>query len=86
MCTKADLFWREASPSMNMTWTSIGATNGCLCKSGSREYARESRYCYRDLGPDYFERLDPDGLGRRLTKRFEGLGFKVRLERLPDAA
>ncbi|HXW56561.1 MAG TPA: hypothetical protein VEJ67_12485 [Candidatus Cybelea sp.] len=42
--------------------------------------------CYRDLGPDYFDRLDPEGLRRRLTKRLEGLGFKVTLERLADAA
>jgi Transposase len=33
------------------------------------------------LGPDYFDRLNPDGL-RRLTKRLEGLGFKVTLEPL----
>jgi transposase len=38
--------------------------------------------CYRDLGPDYFDRLNPEGLRRRLTKRLEGLGFKVSLEPL----
>jgi transposase len=42
--------------------------------------------CYQDLGPDYFDRLNPEGLRRRLTKRLEGLGFKVTLEPLPQAA
>jgi transposase len=35
---------------------------------------------YSDLGADYFDRLNPEGLRRRLTKRLEGLGFKVTLE------
>ena len=42
--------------------------------------------CYRDLGPDYFDRLNPEGLRRRLTKRLEGLGFKVTLEPLAQVA
>lgn len=42
--------------------------------------------CYQDLGPDYFDRLDPEGLRRRLTKRLQGLGFKVTLEPLTQAA
>jgi transposase len=49
-------------------------------------YILRDKVCYRDLGPDYFDRLNPEGLRRRLTKRLEGLGFKVTLERLPDAA
>jgi transposase len=49
-------------------------------------YILRDKVCYRDLGPDYFDRLDPEGLRRRLTKRLQGLGFKVTLERLPDAA
>jgi len=36
--------------------------------------------CYQDLGPDYFDRINPEGLRRRLTRRLEGLGFKVTLE------
>jgi len=36
--------------------------------------------CYSDLGADSFDRLNPEGLRRRLTKRLEGLGFKVTLE------
>jgi transposase len=42
--------------------------------------------CYRDLGADYFDRLNPEGLRRRLTKRLEGLGFKVTLEPLAQVA
>jgi transposase len=42
--------------------------------------------CYQDLGPDYFDKLNPEGLRRRLTKRLEGLGFKVTLEPLAEAA
>jgi transposase len=42
--------------------------------------------CYRDLGPDYFDRLNPERLRRQLTKRLERLGFKVNLEPLPQVA
>jgi transposase len=42
--------------------------------------------CYNDLGADYFDRLNPEGLRRRLTKRLEGLGFKVTLEPLAQVA
>jgi transposase len=35
---------------------------------------------YRDLGPGYFDSLDPARLKRRLVKRLEGLGFHVTLE------
>jgi hypothetical protein len=42
--------------------------------------------CYRYLGPDYFDRLNPEGLRQRLTKRLEGLGFKVTLEPLAQVA
>jgi transposase len=38
--------------------------------------------CYSDLGADHFDRLNPEGLRRRLAKRLEGLGFKVTLEPL----
>src|SRR3984893_18606613 len=33
-----------------------------------------------------FDRLNPEGLRRRLTKRLEGLGFKVTLEPLAQVA
>jgi len=32
MWMKAELFWRDLSPSTNMTWTLIGTTNCCLCR------------------------------------------------------
>jgi transposase len=32
---------------------------------------------YKDLGPDYFDRLDPDRLTKNLVKRLESLGHKV---------
>jgi transposase len=34
---------------------------------------------YRDLGPDYFDTLDPARLKRKLVKRLEGLGFQLTL-------
>ncbi len=40
----------------------------------------------RDLGPDYFDPQNPEGLCRRLTKRLEGLGFKLTLEPLAQVA
>jgi transposase len=49
-------------------------------------YILRDQNCYRDLGPDYFDRLNPEGLRRRLTKRLEGLGFKVTLEPLAQVA
>lgn len=38
---------------------------------------------YRDLGADYFDRLDVDRLARGLVRRLEKLGHKVTLERQP---
>lgn len=35
---------------------------------------------YEDLGPDYFDRLDPDRLTKQLVKRLERLGHKVILD------
>jgi len=49
-------------------------------------YILRDQMCYRDLGPDYFDRLNPEGLRRRLTKRLEGLGFKVTVEPLAQVA
>ncbi len=49
-------------------------------------YILRDKVCYRDLGPDYFDRLNPEGLRRRLTKRLEHLGFKVTLEPLAQVA
>ena len=42
---------------------------------------------YRDLGPDYFDRLEPERLRRYLVKRLQGLGYDVTLTpRSPDAS
>jgi transposase len=35
---------------------------------------------YADLGPDFFDRLEPERLTRQLVKRLEALGHKVTLE------
>jgi transposase len=40
---------------------------------------------YRDLGADYFDRLDTDRLTRNLVRRLERLGLKVTLETRPAA-
>jgi hypothetical protein len=39
---------------------------------------------YRELGADYFDRLDADRLARSLVRRLERLGHKVTLERQPE--
>jgi transposase len=41
---------------------------------------------YRDLGPDYFQRADPQRATRRLVKQLEALGHHVTLEPMPTAA
>jgi hypothetical protein len=35
---------------------------------------------FQDLGPDYFDRLDPKRLTRHLVRRLESLGHRVTLE------
>jgi transposase len=42
-------------------------------------YILRDQACYQDLGPDYFDRLNPEGLRRRLVKRLQGMGFEVTL-------
>jgi transposase len=37
---------------------------------------------YAELGPDYFDRRNPDALERQLVKRLEGLGNKVTIEKV----
>ena len=40
---------------------------------------------YQDLGPDYFDRLEPERLRRYLVRRLQGLGFDVALSpKKPD--
>jgi hypothetical protein len=50
------------------------------CSAVIAYYILRDKTCYQGLDPDYFDRLNPEGLRRRLTKRLEGLGFKVTLE------
>ncbi|MCK6498519.1 MAG: IS110 family transposase [Nitrospira sp.] len=40
---------------------------------------RQSDLCYRDLGADFFDRLDPQRLTKHRVRRLEGLGHKVTL-------
>ncbi len=40
---------------------------------------------YVELGPDYFDRLEPERLTRQLVKRLESLGHKVTLQPQPAA-
>ncbi len=40
---------------------------------------------YAELGPEYFDRLEPERLTRRLVKRLESLGHKVTLQPQPAA-
>lgn len=41
---------------------------------------------YRDLGPEYLDRLEPERLTRQLVRRLERLGHKVTLEAKDEAA
>ena len=34
---------------------------------------------YRDMGPDYFDRLEPERLRRYLVRRLQHLGYDVAL-------
>jgi transposase len=45
-----------------------------------------TRKPYRELGADYFDRLNPERTARNLVKRLEALGHKVTLEPLHPAA
>jgi len=40
---------------------------------------------YKDLGNDYFDRIDKDRAAKRLVKRLENLGFQVQLAQAPEA-
>ena len=41
---------------------------------------------YRDLGGDYFPRLDPERTAKHLVAKLQELGHTVTLEELPQAA
>jgi transposase len=40
----------------------------------------ERSCCYEELGGDYFDKRDRQGVERRLVRRLEGLGYKVSLD------
>jgi transposase len=48
-------------------------------------YMIRDRSHYRDLGADYFNKLNKQDIVMRTVKRIESLGFKVTLEELPAA-
>ena len=41
---------------------------------------------YRELGAQHFDQADTDRTLRKLTRRIEGLGFRVTLAPLPEAS
>jgi len=49
-------------------------------------YLQKNEVVYEDLGADYFDRLNADGLRRYLVKRLESMGHKVTLEPRQNAA
>jgi transposase len=49
-------------------------------------YLQKKQCDYRDLGSDYFDRLNADGLKRYLIRRLEALGHKVTIEAAGNAA
>jgi transposase len=49
-------------------------------------YLLSKRCLYQDLGSDYFDRMNAEGLKRYFVKRLESLGQKVTLEPRPSAA
>jgi len=82
-----------------MTWTSMGTTNCCLCRKDLLLHIID--FCYANCWTITTswsprcggssrrwksDRLNPEGLRRRLTKRLEGLGFKVTLEAVAQVA
>ncbi len=49
-------------------------------------HLQKKRCDYRDLGSEYFDRLNADGLKRYLVRRLEALGHKVTIEAAGNAA
>jgi len=50
-------------------------------------YCLQKKQCdYHELGSDYFDRLNAEGLKRYLVRRLEALGHKVTIEAAGDAA
>jgi hypothetical protein len=46
----------------------------------------KEKTAYKDLGADYFDKLNPARVLNRLTKRIQNLGYQVQLSPLPAAA
>lgn len=46
----------------------------------------KSKTCYRELGADFFDKLNPLKVLYRLTKRIENLGYNVQIAPMPQAA
>ena len=46
----------------------------------------KEQYVYKELGDDFFDRLNEEYLIKRLTLRIQGLGYSVDIQKLPLAA
>ena len=46
----------------------------------------QTRASYQDLGGDYFDRRNVDKQRKRLIRQLEGLGLKVTVEEIKEAA
>ncbi|MGZ6226394.1 MAG: transposase, partial [Syntrophales bacterium] len=46
----------------------------------------KERRTYKELGVDYFDRLNEQHLVKRLTSRIAALGYEVKVEKMPVAA
>jgi len=46
----------------------------------------KSKTDYRELGADFFDKLNPSRVLHRLTQRIHNLGFQVQLSPTPAAA
>jgi transposase len=49
-------------------------------------YIIKEQYVYKELGADFFDRLNETHVIRRLTKRIEALGYEIEIKKLPAAA
>jgi len=46
----------------------------------------KDKTAYRELGADFFDKLNPTRIVNRLTKRIQNLGFQVQVSPIPAAA
>jgi transposase len=65
--------YRRLAPRRGSKGATIDVAHGPLVIA---YYIHRDQTYYPDLGSDYFDRLNADGLRRRLAKRLEGLAFK----------